>query len=87
MADKFMTTREERRLVFGIYPGGAAGGDTGLLAGPPDDPKQVHACLNQLQGICRTFVVRCYDSFQDPGCNSVRHRGMLVDIWILFVLE
>jgi hypothetical protein len=69
-----MTTREERRLVFGIYPGGAAGGDTGLLAGPPDDPKQVHACLDQLQGICRPFVVRCYDSFQDPGspleCNA-----------------
>lgn len=62
-----MTTREERRLVFGIYPGGAAGGDTGLLTGPPDDQKQVQACMDQLQGISRPFVVRCYDSFQDLG--------------------
>jgi hypothetical protein len=53
------------RLVFGIYPGGAAGGDTGLLSGPPDDPIRVIECLNELQGISRPFIVRCYDSFQD----------------------
>jgi hypothetical protein len=56
----------KRRLVFGIYPGGAAGGDTGLLSGPADDPKQINSCLTDLQGISRPFVVRCYDSFQDP---------------------
>lgn len=62
-----MTKRERRRLVFGIYPGGAAGGDLGLLTGPLDDPKQMNACVDQLQGVSRPFVVRCYDSFQDPG--------------------
>jgi hypothetical protein len=54
------------RLVFGIYPGGAAGGDTGLLSGPADDAEQINSCLSDLQGISRPFVVRCYDSFQDP---------------------
>lgn len=62
-----MTTIERRGFVFGIYPGGALGGDTGLLSGPPDDLEQVNACLLQLQGDSRPFVVRCYDSFQDPG--------------------
>jgi hypothetical protein len=55
-----------RRLVFGLYPGGMAGGETGLLSGPPDDPARVRSCLDELQGNCRPFVVRCYDSFQDP---------------------
>src|SRR5450432_2544723 len=54
------------KLVFGIYPGGSSGGDTGLLSGPPDDPTRVKACLDELQGISHPFVVRCYDSFQDP---------------------
>jgi hypothetical protein len=56
----------KRRLVFGIYPGGASGGDRGLLSGPPDDANQIKSCLNDLQGMSRPFVVRCYDSFQDP---------------------
>ena len=55
----------KRRLVFGLYPGGMAGGETGLLSCPPDDPPRVNACLDELQGNCRPFVVRCYDSFQD----------------------
>jgi hypothetical protein len=53
-------------LTFGIYPGGAAGGDSGLLTGPADDPSKIDACLDQLQGSSLPFVVRCYDSFQDP---------------------
>ncbi|HXM40370.1 MAG TPA: hypothetical protein VN924_03915 [Bryobacteraceae bacterium] len=59
-------TSSKRRLVFGLYPGGMAGGDTGLLSGPPDDQARVKSCLDELQGNCRPFVVRCYDSFQDP---------------------
>jgi hypothetical protein len=55
-----------RGLIFGIYPGGAAGGDSGLLSGPADDPEQVRRCLDELQGDALPFVVRCYDSFQDP---------------------
>ena len=53
-------------FLFGIYPGGVAGGDTGLLSGPPDDPARVRSCLDELQGSVQPFVVRCYDSFQDP---------------------
>ena len=52
-------------MTFGIYPGGAAGGDNGLLLGPPDCFEQVDAALIELQGCSAPFVVRCYDSFQD----------------------
>jgi hypothetical protein len=69
------------RLVFGIYPGGAAGGDTGLLSGPADDAEKINSCLNDLQGFSRPFVVRCYDSFQDPdspfGKNACAPRDYL----------
>lgn len=54
-------------MTFGIYPGGAAGGDQGLLTGPPDSPHEVETALAELQGDSGQFVVRCYDSFQDPG--------------------
>jgi hypothetical protein len=54
-------------MIFGIYPGGAAGGDQGLLTGPPDSPVEIEAALADLQGDAAPFVVRCYDSFQDPG--------------------
>jgi hypothetical protein len=53
------------KLVFGIYPGGVAGGDSGLLAGTPDSPELIQDRLDELQGWVRPFVVRCYDSFQD----------------------
>lgn len=62
-----------RPIIFGIYPGGAAGGDTGLLAGPPDDLERVNACLDALQGQTKGFVVRCYDSFQDPDSPHLHH--------------
>jgi hypothetical protein len=52
-----------RPLTFGIYPGG----EHGLLAGPPDDPERAGAALAELQGGATRFIVRCYDSFQDPG--------------------
>ena len=54
-------------LTFGIYPGGMAGGDQGLLTGSPDDLPRARAALGELQGSAAPFVVRCYDSFQDPG--------------------
>ena len=46
---------------------GAAGGDQGLLTGPADDFERVDASLGALQGGAKRFIVRCYDSFQDPG--------------------
>jgi len=54
-------------FLYGVYPGGVAGGDSGLLTGPPDDPARVAACLDDLQGEAATFVIRCYDGFHDPG--------------------
>jgi len=54
-------------MIFGIYPGGVAGGDQGLLTGPPDSAVEIEAALGELQGNSRPFVVRCYDSFQDAG--------------------
>jgi hypothetical protein len=54
-------------LIFGIYPGGPVGAETGLLQGLPDDPSQIHTLLDELQGSTHPFVVRCYDSFQDAG--------------------
>jgi len=54
-------------MIFGIYPGGMAGGDSGLLTGPPDRFEIASAALTELQGNAPRFIVRCYDSFQDPG--------------------
>ncbi|GHO97655.1 hypothetical protein KSF_077030 [Reticulibacter mediterranei] len=47
-------------LIFGIYPGGAAGNETGVVAGPPDDPIRIQEALDQLQGKQRSFIVRTY---------------------------
>ncbi|MDJ1134543.1 hypothetical protein [Streptomyces iconiensis] len=54
-------------LLFGVYPGGVAGDDTGGLAGgPPDEPARVSAALDRLQGVPgRPFLVRAYTGFDD----------------------
>lgn len=54
-------------LLFGVYPGGVAGDDTGGLAsGPPDDPARITEALDQLQGAPgRPFLVRAYTGFDD----------------------
>jgi hypothetical protein len=62
-----VTISRSHQLIFGIYPGGPVGAETGLLQGLPDDPPRIHNLLDELQGPTRPFVVRCYDSFQDPG--------------------
>ncbi|MER7970809.1 hypothetical protein ABTX35_17765 [Streptomyces sp. NPDC096080] len=67
-----MTPPTHDGLLFGIYPGGAAGDDTGGLAqGPPDDPARVSYLLDRLQGRPgRPFLVRAYTAFDDitrPG--------------------
>ena len=62
-----MTESPSHPLIFGIYPGGPVGAETGLLQGLPDDPARIHTLLEDLQGPTRPFIVRCYDSFQDPG--------------------
>ena len=67
-------TPQNGKFIFGIYPGGAAGGDAGLLLGPPDDPAEIVDCLNALQGSTQALVIRVYDSFQDPD-SSVAANG------------
>ncbi|MFI7497609.1 hypothetical protein ACIBVL_03680 [Streptomyces sp. NPDC049687] len=54
-------------IVFGIYPGGTTGDDTGGLAGGlPDDPVRVSGALDRLQGRPgRPFLVRAYIGFDD----------------------
>jgi hypothetical protein len=68
-----------RKLTFGIYPGGAAGGDAGILSGPSDDLEEIKLCLDRLQGNSRLFVVRCYDSFQDPDSPLWNHPSAPVN--------
>ncbi|MFI2211195.1 hypothetical protein [Streptomyces sp. NPDC020141] len=64
-----------RGLLFGVYPGGAAGDDTGSLAvGPPDDPDRVSAALDRLQGRPgRPFLVRAYTRFDDTTRLGTPH--------------
>ncbi|MEU1880441.1 hypothetical protein ABZ470_24310 [Streptosporangium sp. NPDC020072] len=55
-------------LLFGIYPGGAAGDENGgVLQGPPDDPRRITEALTRLRPDGGPFLVRGYVSFADPG--------------------
>ncbi|MEV0968856.1 hypothetical protein [Microtetraspora glauca] len=54
-------------LIFGVYPGGITGDDTGGLAtGPADDPERILDALRSLQSGERPFLVRGYLGFTDP---------------------
>lgn len=54
-------------LVFGIYPGGAAGtvGPSGAVA--PEDPEKRLAALEQLRAPARPFVLHLYASYSGLG--------------------
>ncbi|MFF5212852.1 hypothetical protein [Streptosporangium sp. NPDC000396] len=55
-------------FIFGIYPGGIAGDDTGGLAqGPANNPERISEALRRLQSGDRPFLVRGYLSFIDSG--------------------
>ncbi|MBS1872120.1 MAG: hypothetical protein JSU00_02830 [Acidobacteria bacterium] len=56
-------------LLFGIYPGGAAGSDNGIAAGPPDDPRQIGQALTLLEGGA-PFIVRGYERYNDSDAPS-----------------
>ncbi|NUT47136.1 MAG: hypothetical protein HOV94_07445 [Saccharothrix sp.] len=62
-------------MLFGIYPGGVTGDDTGGLAsGAPDDPERVVAALDLLQGDPdRPFLVRAYVGFDDTTASGAPH--------------
>jgi hypothetical protein len=47
-------------MIFGIYPGGITGTDTGLTTGRPDDPALIQQALAQLLPPGRNFIVRGY---------------------------
>jgi hypothetical protein len=61
------TSRDTARLTFGIYPGSAAGSDSGeVVSGPPDEPTRIISALDELQGRDRRpLVVRAYRVFAD----------------------
>ena len=56
-------------LVFGIYPGGAAGSDslTGLAVGKPDNPLRINNALDELQPPGKSFLVRSYLHYVGDG--------------------
>ena len=62
-----MPTAPHDGLLFGIYPGGVLGDDTGnLISGPPDSPALISTALDRLQGRPgRPFLVRAYTAFDD----------------------
>jgi hypothetical protein len=72
-----MTTAKDD-LLFGVYPGGTTGDDTGGLAtGPADDPERITTALRQLQGKPgRPFLVRAYLGFTDATEQSAEHRTL-----------
>jgi hypothetical protein len=59
-----------RPLTFGVYPGGVADADQGLLTGLPDDFERADAALIALQGPAKRFIVRCYSVFKILGARS-----------------
>lgn len=81
---------------FGIYPGGEAGGDDGLLQGPADDPTEIVRCLDELQGDGTPLVVRAYERFSDrdnpsrwtaqapPNYEHYLGNGRKLDLVIMF---
>ena len=64
------STARMRPLVFGIYPGGAAGtvGPSGRLV--PDDLGKALAALKELRPPGRPFVVHLYASYSGPDGSS-----------------
>ena len=68
------SSRDSARLTFGIYPGSAAGSDTGeVVSGPPDDPARIVRALDDLQGHDRhPLVVRAYRVFADADDRDRR---------------
>jgi hypothetical protein len=67
---------EAPRLVFGIYPGGAAGtvGPSGPVA--PENPALRMAALDQLRPPGRPFVLHLYASYTGPsGWSAAQQAG------------
>ena len=90
------TSVESPQFLFGIYPGGAAGSDDGVLAGPPDDPAHVEEALRLLQGNAQPFIIRAYERYSDadepsrwPQCSPNDYEkyvqdGRRLDLVVMF---
>ncbi|NUP47607.1 MAG: hypothetical protein HOW97_09900 [Catenulispora sp.] len=60
-------------FTFGIYPGGAAGGDEGVVEPVrPDDPALIRQVLDDLHGDAPGFLVRAYLPFRPPPGTGER---------------
>lgn len=60
-------------FTFGIYPGGAVGGDSGVVEpAAADDPVLINRTLDDLQGSRDTFLVRAYLPFRPPAGSGER---------------
>ena len=58
---------------FGIYPGGAVGGDRGVVEPViADDPALINHALDELQGPNPDFLVRAYLPFRPPAGSGER---------------
>jgi hypothetical protein len=73
-----------KNMVFGIYPGGAAGTDNlaGMAVGKPDDPALINEALAKLQSDKKNFLVRSYLHYTGTGemknltpANPVHYLG------------
>jgi hypothetical protein len=88
--------RIDEPFVFGIYPGGEAGSDEGMVGGPPGDPERIDAALTVLAGNSAPFIVRAYERFSDADAPSRWPRqtpqnylqylrpGRLLDLVVMF---
>jgi hypothetical protein len=67
-------------IVFGIYPGGAAGtvGPTGATG--PENAASRLVRLEQLRGGARPFVLHLYDSFTGPADADALPRALADDV-------
>jgi hypothetical protein len=60
-------------FTYGIYPGGALGGDGGILEPVrPDDPASIRHALDDLHGDTPGFLVRAYLPYRPPAGSGER---------------
>jgi hypothetical protein len=56
-----------KKLIFGIYPGGAVGGGNGIVRGDPDNPESIRHALDELYPGKGPFLVRAYLHYRGNG--------------------
>ena len=64
----------QSKFRFGIYPGGEAGSDEGVVIGPADDPAAIERALDELEGDGEPLVVRVYERYSDAATPSKYRR-------------